>query len=73
MSAMCDKEDMNFLALNLAHEILTGKRTVEEARQFQAETVKAYLAGEKHPYTQKFVFKVPEGRTGYPDHVAKQE
>jgi hypothetical protein len=69
---MCDKEDMNFLALNLAHEIITGKKNVEEARAFQAKAVKAYLKGEKHEYTQKFTFKVPEGGTGYPDHEAKE-
>lgn len=73
MSAMCDKEAMNFLALNLAHDIITGKHTVDEARDFQAETVKAFLKGEKHPYTQKFVFDVPKGGTGYPDHVAGEE
>jgi hypothetical protein len=68
---MCDKEDMNFLALNLAHEIITGKKNVEEARAFQAKAVKAYLKGEKHPCTQKFLFEVPKGGTGYPDHEAK--
>jgi hypothetical protein len=39
---MCDKEDMNISALNLAHEINTGRKTVEEARAFQAEAVIAY-------------------------------
>jgi len=72
LSAMCDKEDMNFLALNLAHEIITGKKNVEEVRAFQAKTVKAYLKGEKHEYTQKFIFEVPKGGTGYPDHEAKE-
>lgn len=70
---MCDKEDMNFLALNLAHEIITGKKNVEEAREFQAKTVKAYLKGDEHPYTQKFIFEVAKGGTGYPDHEAKKE
>ncbi len=73
LSAMCDKEDMNFLALNLAHESMTGKKNVEEARAFQAETVKAYKKGEKHTYTQKFIFDVPKGGTGYPDHEAKEK
>lgn len=72
LSAMCDNEDMNYLALNLAHEIITGKKTVEQARAFQAETVIAYKKGDKHPYTQKFMFEVPRGGTGYPDHEAKQ-
>jgi hypothetical protein len=29
MSARCDKEGANFLALNLAHDLVTGKQTVE--------------------------------------------
>lgn len=36
-SAACDKEEMNTLSLNLFHEIVTGKRTVEEARNCYAE------------------------------------
>jgi hypothetical protein len=28
--ARCDMEEMNFLSLNLVHDIVTGKRTVEE-------------------------------------------
>jgi hypothetical protein len=32
MSARCDKEEMNYLALNLANDIVTGKRSVEDAR-----------------------------------------
>jgi hypothetical protein len=46
---MCDKEDMNFLALNLAHEIITGEKTVEEARAFQAEAVISYKRGNERP------------------------
>jgi hypothetical protein len=71
LSAMCDKEDMNFLALNLAHEIIIGEKNVEEACAFQARTVKAYPKGEKQPYTQKLIFEVPKGGTGYPNHEAK--
>jgi hypothetical protein len=72
MAAMCDKEPMNFLAINLAHEIILGKKSVEEARQFQAETVKAFLKGDHHPYTQQFIFEPADGGTGYQDHVAQQ-
>ena len=32
MSARCDQEANNFLALNLAHDIITDKKSVEEAR-----------------------------------------
>jgi hypothetical protein len=52
LSAMCDKEGMSFLALNLAHEILAGKKNADEARASRAEAVRACLKGEKHPYTR---------------------
>jgi hypothetical protein len=71
MAAMCDKEANNFLAINLAHEIITGKLTVAEARDFQTKVIKASLKGETHDYLQKFVFELPKGETGYPDHVAQ--
>jgi hypothetical protein len=70
MAAMCDKEANNFLAINLAHEIVTGKRTVAEARDFQTKVIKASLKGETHDYLQKFVFELPKGETGYSDQVA---
>jgi len=34
LSARCHDEQANTLALNLAHEIVTGARTVEEARDY---------------------------------------
>ena len=35
LTARCDSEAMNFLAINLANDIVTGKRTVEEARKLR--------------------------------------
>ncbi len=70
ISARCDKEEANFLALNLAHDIVTGKRTVEEARRFYAETIKALMAGQKPAYTQKLQFEMPKGNTADPDKPA---
>lgn len=72
MSARCDKEDMNYLALNLANDIVTGRRTVEEARTFYAETAKAYMNGDRPPYTQGLQFDVPSGGTADPDRPAGQ-
>ena len=71
MSARCDKEAANFLALNLAHDIVTGKRSVEEAREFYAKTVAAMMKGEMHPYVQKLQFEVPKD-AGDPDHPVKK-
>jgi hypothetical protein len=67
LSAMCDKEEMNVLALNLAHDIATGKRTVPEAREFYATAAMAFKDGKKPPYTQQFQFQVQRGGTADPD------
>ncbi len=64
LAARCDMEEANFLALNLAHEIVTGVRSVKEARQFYAETMR----DKKHAeYLQGFRFQVPRAPQGDPD------
>jgi hypothetical protein len=67
ISAMCGGTSMNFVAVNLAHEIVTGKRSVEEARQEYAKLYKAHKNGEHPPYTTDFQFEVPKGGTADPD------
>jgi hypothetical protein len=67
MSARCDKEAMNYLALNLAHDIFTGKRNVENAREFYAETAVEFMAGKSSEYTEKLTFNVSKEDTGDPD------
>jgi hypothetical protein len=57
VSAVCDKEEMNILALNLFHEIVIGKRTVAEAKMFYAETAANFLFKNiSSPYVEKLVF-----------------
>lgn len=68
ISARCDKEGANFLALNLADEIGSGKRTVEDARKMYGEQIMAMKAKQPAPYTEKLLFQVPMGGTGDPDH-----
>lgn len=63
ISARCDMEEMNFLALNLAHEIVTAGRTVEDARKTYAETATAFIMGRPAPYTEGLQFTVPQGDT----------
>ncbi len=63
ISARCDMEEMNFLALNLAHDVSIGKRSVDDARRFYAETATAFMMGDSHPYTQGLQFEVPDGGT----------
>ncbi len=64
IAARCDKEEANFLALNLANEIATGKRSVESARKFYAETIREM----KHPeYMRGFLFQVSRAEQGDTD------
>ncbi|MBI5643998.1 MAG: hypothetical protein HY954_11060 [Deltaproteobacteria bacterium] len=58
LSARCDSEAMNFLALNLANDIVNDRASVDEARQRFAQIAQDFLAGKKHPYTQGFQFQV---------------
>ncbi|MEJ7625446.1 MAG: hypothetical protein WKF35_01175 [Ferruginibacter sp.] len=56
LAARCDKEENNLLALNLAHDIITGKKTVEEARQSYGEMVSQAMKGNKPEYMKKLMF-----------------
>ncbi len=56
ISARCDKEEANFLALNLANDIITGKKDVKSARDFYAKTVHEMINGAKPEYMQKLMF-----------------
>jgi hypothetical protein len=66
ISARCDKEGANFLALNLANEIATGKRKVDDARRIYGEQIMAMKAGKPAPYTERLLFR-PSGPTNDPD------
>lgn len=72
ISARCDKEEANFLALNLANEIVAGKRSVPEARDFYATTIKGLMAGKTSPYTSGLMFEPPTGNVGDPDEAVIQ-
>jgi len=63
ISARCDKEGANFLAINLAHDIITGKKDVKTARDSYATTVKEMINGGKPAYMQKLQFNVANGNT----------
>ena len=60
MSARCDKEGNNFLALNLANDIITGKKSVEEARKAYGDIVKEKMNGGNPMYMQKLTFETQE-------------
>ncbi len=56
MSARCDSEPHNFLALNLANDIITSKKTVQEARNAFSNIVKQKINGENPAYMQQLNF-----------------
>lgn len=66
LSARCDKEANNFLALNLAHDIITGKKTVEQARKSYGDIVKEKMNGANPAYMQKLSFP-SESNSADPD------
>ncbi|HWC33010.1 MAG TPA: hypothetical protein VG709_07770 [Actinomycetota bacterium] len=66
-AARCDSEAMNILTLNLMHEIVTGSRAVDEARQVYAENAAAFTMGQDAPYAERLLFDVPEGGAVDPD------
>ncbi len=57
IGARCDTEAHNLLALNLAYDILNGKKNVEEARKAYAEIAKAEMMGKQHDYLSKLTFQ----------------
>lgn len=67
MSARCDREEANFLALNLAHDIITDKRKIDDARNAYAENIKAFMKDQPGSYMKEFQFTVPAGGTADPD------
>jgi len=71
IGARCDKEAANFLAVNLANDVATKRKTVAEARSFYAAAVNAMMSGnmnsEQRDYTSKFVFSTPKTNTADPD------
>lgn len=66
-AARCDSEAANTLTLNLMHEIVTGKRTVEDARETYAQNMIGYTMGREAPYAERLLFDVADGGTEDPD------
>ncbi|HZW06178.1 MAG TPA: hypothetical protein VFF65_03565, partial [Phycisphaerales bacterium] len=56
LAAKCDKESHNLLALNLANDICTGKKTATEARDYFARAIADEMAGKSDPYLERLAF-----------------
>lgn len=65
--ARCDSEAANMITINYMHEIVTGQKTVEEARHAYAEQMAAYMLGRPAPYAERLLFQPLEGGTMDPD------
>ncbi|MDD3647181.1 MAG: hypothetical protein PHS44_01605 [Candidatus Dojkabacteria bacterium] len=63
ISARCGGTSMNFVAINLAHEIIQGKRSVEDAREKYTELYQEYANGKESEYTKGFIFDIPKEDT----------
>ena len=61
LSARCHTEWANFVAINLAHALLTDEMSVDEARRAYAQDVIAKMNGETPPRTEAFQFELPDG------------
>lgn len=72
LGARCDKEPANFLAVNLAHDIATGKHSVEEAKKIYTEQIIAMANGKSAPLTQKLNFE-PMRNAGDPGEMTMDE
>ncbi len=68
LAARCDKEGANFLALNLANDIVTKRKSVASARAYYGRAIAAFMKmGRMDPYMQRLQFTPPRGQTGDPD------
>lgn len=72
LGARCDKEAANFLAVNLAHDIATGRRSAEEAKKIYTEQIIAMANGQPAPLTQKLAFQ-PMRNAGDPGRMTMDE
>jgi hypothetical protein len=61
VSARCHDEQANFLALNLMHDIVTGAKTAQQARDYYAREFADYRRKKPTPYMERLRF-MPGGR-----------
>lgn len=67
VSARCHDEQANYLALNLMHDIVTGKRTVEDARRYYAKEFLDFRRKKPTPYMERLQFSPPSNEAADPD------
>lgn len=71
LAARCDKEAANFLAINLAHDVVTRRKNVPAARAYYARAISTYMKTKRmDPYMQRLQFTPPRSAND-PDMPAK--
>jgi hypothetical protein len=73
VSARCHDEQANFLALNLMHDIVTGKKNAQEARDYYAKEFADYRRKKPTPYMEKLDFAPANGDACDPDRRVLSE
>lgn len=68
LTALSENEEMNWLALNLASDIVENKRSVDEAREFYANRVAMAMAGRSYLEGPRFQ---NQGEAGDPDRTVE--
>lgn len=67
VSARCHDEEANRLALNLMHDIVTGRKTAQEAREYYAKEFADYRRKKPTPYMEKLHFTPGDESAADPD------
>jgi hypothetical protein len=68
VSARCHDEQANFLALNLMHDIVTGAKSAQQAREYYAKEFADYRRKKPTPYMEGLRFSPQHGdATADPD------
>lgn len=72
LGAHCDQHEMNMAALNLADDIITGKKTVAQARAALAYIQKRVAVNDPPPTATKLHFDPTKVATADPDQPANR-
>ncbi|HTV52531.1 MAG TPA: hypothetical protein VME21_15185 [Steroidobacteraceae bacterium] len=72
LSVHCDSEQQNILTLNLANDILTGERTVDQALAYHAQVIRGLQTHDTESYPFALRFKPqPSSATADPGEEAE--
>ena len=72
ISARCHDEEANFLAMNLAYDIIAGKRSVDDARRYYAQEFLNYRKKLPTPYMKGLKFE-PRSSEDPDDRILSDE